>query len=99
MDETGDSDMIIQSNAPKRWLKILQQETESKRSVRNTENNLHINTFKLKTANLAITAFIKLEKEKLIHIQIDNTVTLTCLLKMRGWKTKSQEMNNVAKEI
>ena len=62
------------------------------------EKEMHINFLELKAAKLAIISFHRLFPESLsIHIQIDNIVALTFLIKMEG--TRSEVSTAVSKEI
>ena len=62
------------------------------------EKKLHINVLELKAIQIAILTFSKFFPEvKAIHIQTDNIVALTYLIKMGG--TKGQDLNQISKEI
>jgi len=58
---------------------------------------LHINILELKAASYAILAFTTEVKPKSLHIQMDNKVALTYLLKRGG--TVNMKMNQISKEI
>ena len=56
------------------------------------EKNFHINISELKAANLAIQTFTRLKKVNSIHIQIDNTTSLSYLVKMGGTRKKNVDI-------
>ena len=57
----------------------------------------HMNILEPLAIKLAIQTFSKTLKHKVIHIQVNNMVALTYLLKMRG--TKNLKLGQLAKEI
>ena len=62
------------------------------------EKQCHINLLELKAAKFAILTFVKLfPKSKSIHIQMDNIVALSYLVKMGG--TQSEALSGLSKEI
>ena len=91
-------DIIIQSDAAKTggWgASCGPTQTGGTWNVR--EANLDINIQELIAAELAIKTFTKSAKVKSIHIQIDNTVALSYLVKMGG--TGNMHMNAITKRI
>ena len=61
------------------------------------EMKYHINILELLAVKLAIQTFTKYRDVKAIHLQVDNIVTLTYLMKTRG--TQNLKMVELAKEI
>ena len=57
----------------------------------------HINILELLAVKLAIQTFTKYRDVKAIHLQVDNIVALTYLMKMGG--TQNLKMVELAKEI
>ena len=61
------------------------------RAVAKEERTLHINVLELLAIRLALFSFIKGEKVKAMHFQIDNKASLSYLLKMRGTKKRTYD--------
>ena len=61
------------------------------------EMKYHINILELLTVNLAIQKFTKYSDVKAIHLQVDNIVALTYLMKMGG--IQNLKTVELAKEI
>ena len=61
------------------------------------EMKYRISNLELLAVKLAIQTLTKYRDVKAIHLQVDNIVALTCLMKMRG--TQSLKMIDLAKEI
>ena len=61
------------------------------------EMKYHINILELLAVKLAIQTFTKYRDVKAIHLQVDNIVALTYLMKMGG--TQNLKMVELAKEI
>ena len=61
------------------------------------ERKLHINILELMAVELAVKTFTRNRKVSSIHLQIDNTVALSYLMKMGG--TKSWELTKISKRI
>ena len=61
------------------------------------EEKLHINILELMAVELAVKTFTRNRKVSSIHLQIDNTVALSYLIKMGG--TKSWELTKISKKI
>ena len=57
----------------------------------------HINILELLAVKLAIQTFTKYRDVKAIHLQVDNVVASTYLMKMGG--TQNLKMEELAKEI
>ena len=61
------------------------------------ESRLHISLLELKAINLVLLTFHKMFSLKAVHFKVDNTPTLSHLMKMGG--TGSREMTALAKKI
>ena len=61
------------------------------------ESLMHINTLELKAVHLVLLTFTKIFKNKSFHVQIDNMVAPTYLLKIGG--ITSQERLSLAKKL
>ena len=61
------------------------------------EQQYNINLLELLAIKFALLTFSKMMNFKSVHIQVDNQIALSYLLKMGG--TKSQELLSVSKEI
>ena len=58
---------------------------------------MHINILKLKAVYLALLKFTRIFPKKAFHVQIDNMIALTYLVKMRG--SSNQQMRKHSKQI
>lgn len=85
----GPPDLIIQSDAAKTggWGAHCQGK-KTGGQWNQWENQQHINIQETIAAELAIRTFTKLKKPKRLHLQIDNTVALSCILKMGSTKNE-----------
>ena len=61
------------------------------------EVQFHMNVLQMKAAKLVTESFFRVKKPKQIHLQIENIVSLSHLVKMGV--TKSTELNKISKEI
>ena len=91
-------DLVIQSDAAKTggWGAATHNESTGGMWKRE-EMKLHINILELLAAELAIRTFTKERRVSSIHLQIDNTVALSYLIKMGG--TKNTELTKISKRI